>query len=166
MGDALAALSLGIALEQLANLEEQHDEDSLRELGIGSWQEPDGECAHRGNRHEEVLVEGIAVSNALSRLLQRVMSDEQIGNQVDKQQLPSRQRHVFLDNDGGNEQYRGDDYAHQLVAQTAVVVVMFMMMLVRAAFLVMMMVVMVCHTLLHLNCFYFLRAKVGQNFCN
>ena len=74
VGNALTALSLGIALEQLAHLEEEHDEDGFGELGLGIWQEADAQGTYRGYRHEEMLVEGVAVGNAFGGLLQRVVA--------------------------------------------------------------------------------------------
>ena len=49
VGNALTALSLGIALEQLSHLEEQHDEDSLRKLRLGTRQETDAEGTDGGH---------------------------------------------------------------------------------------------------------------------
>ena len=103
VADALAALPFGIALEQFAYLEEQHDEDSLGKLRLSSRQETDGECPQRGYRHEEMLVEGIALQQALSGLFQRVVTHQQVGNQVDEQQLPGGQREVLLDDDCRNQ---------------------------------------------------------------
>ena len=88
MGNALPALSLGITLKEFAHLKEQHDEDSLRELGLCPWEEPDAEGTYRSHRHKEMLVEGIAVEYTLGCLLQRLMSHQQIGNQINQQQLP------------------------------------------------------------------------------
>ena len=74
MTDTAAALTLSITLKEFANLEEQHDENGLRKLSFGTWQEADTEGADGGNRHEEMLIEGIAVSNTLDSLLQRVVT--------------------------------------------------------------------------------------------
>ena len=74
MADTAATLPLSIALEEFANLEEQHDEDGLRKLCFGSRQEADTKSTDGGDRHEEMLIEGIAVSNTLDSLLQRVVT--------------------------------------------------------------------------------------------
>ena len=74
MADALTALALGIALEELAHLEEEHDEDRLGELGLGTRQEADAEGSDSGDGHEEMLVEGIAMGNSLPRLMERLMA--------------------------------------------------------------------------------------------
>ena len=100
MGNALAALPFGIALEEFADLEEQHHEDGLGELGLCPREEADAEGTDGGNRHQEVLIEGIAVGDSLRSLLQRVVADDQIRYKIDKQQLPGGQRQRFLDEDG------------------------------------------------------------------
>ena len=68
MCNALATLSLGIALEQFTYLEEKHHEDGLGELRLCPRQESDAQSADGSNRHEEMLVEGIALHNALPGL--------------------------------------------------------------------------------------------------
>ena len=68
MAYAAAALPLCVMLEKLSHLEEEHDEHSLHELCPGSRKEADGECAQRGNGHEQVLVEHITVHDALGSL--------------------------------------------------------------------------------------------------
>ena len=74
VGDALAALALGIAFEQLTYLEEQHHEDGLGKLGLSTGQEADAEGSDGSHRHEEVLVERFSVGNAFSGLFQRLMA--------------------------------------------------------------------------------------------
>ena len=74
VGNALAALAFGIALKEFANLEEQHHEDGLGELGLCPREEADAEGTDGGNRHQEVLIEGIAVGDSLSSLFQRVVA--------------------------------------------------------------------------------------------
>ena len=74
VSNTLAALSLGVALEELTNLEEQHDEHRLGELRLSAGQEPDAEGTDGGHRHQEVFVESIAVSHTLSGLLQRLVA--------------------------------------------------------------------------------------------
>lgn len=107
VGDTLTALSLGIALEEFTNLEEEHDEDRLRELRLCSGQETDAECTDGGNGHEEVLVKGIPMHHTLYCLFQCVMSDEQVGDKIYQQQLPGRQVAVFLNDDGCHQKDGG-----------------------------------------------------------
>ena len=88
MGNAVAAFTLGIAFEELADLEEEHHEDRLGELGLCTRQEANAECTDGCHRHEEMLVEGIAVGHALNGFVKRFVSDEQIGYEINKEQLP------------------------------------------------------------------------------
>ena len=71
---AVAALALGVVLEQLAHLEKQHHKDCFGKFRLGSRQEADAQGTDGGHRHQEVLVEGIAVGQSLGSLLQRVVS--------------------------------------------------------------------------------------------
>ena len=80
MGDGLAAPALGDAFEQLAHLEEQHDEHSLGELRLGAREEADGEGSERCHAHEEVLVQRFSMDQRLSRLLQGLPTDDEIGD--------------------------------------------------------------------------------------
>ena len=61
MGNAVAALTLGIALEELAYLEEEHHEDCLRELGLSPRQKAYSQGTNGSDRHQEVLIKGIAL---------------------------------------------------------------------------------------------------------
>ena len=99
MGNTLATLSFGIALKQFANLEEQHDENGLRKLRLSTGQKADEQGSDGGNRHQEMFVESLAVNESLSRLFQRIVTNQQIGYQIDQQQLPGRQfESVFYPN--------------------------------------------------------------------
>ena len=82
--DVPAALADGVALEQLADLVEQHDGDAL---DIVAALRPDGkeECAERRQCHQEVFVKCAAVDNALSGLFQDVIADDQIRGQIGDQ---------------------------------------------------------------------------------
>ena len=129
MRNALTALSLGIALEQLAHLKEQHDEDRLRELRLGSWQESDAEGSDGGNGHEEMLIEGITMQHTFGCLLQRFVAYQQIRNQIYQQQLPRGQCHIFLNDDSGYQQRDSHkkQYQFSLHAPLFVMVVLVMM---------------------------------------
>ena len=74
VGNTFAALALGIALEEFTDLEEEHDEDGLRELRLCPRQETDAKGADGGDGHEEMLVEGIALQDALPSLMQRLVA--------------------------------------------------------------------------------------------
>ena len=130
VADALAALPLGVALEQLAHLEEEHDEDGLGKLRLGPGQEADGQCADGGHRHEEMLVEPVAVGHAFGSLLQRLVAYQQVGHQIDQQQLPRGQRAVLLNHYGSRQQHGCGNNQQQLAAQAALAVLMMMMFVV------------------------------------
>ena len=83
MSDAVAAFAFGVTLEEFADLEEEHHEDGLRELGLRARQEAYAEGADGGHRHQEVFVEGLAVRQTLRRLFQRVEADKQVRHQID-----------------------------------------------------------------------------------
>ena len=74
-GDGGPGLAHGVILEQFAGLIEQHDEHGLVKIagGVG---------AHRGNRHQEVLVEHLAVDDAQEGLPQHIVADDEIGHQA------------------------------------------------------------------------------------
>ena len=74
MRDTVAALALSIALEEFANLEEEHDEDSLWKLRLRARQETDAEGADSSDRHEEMLVEHLALHDALPCFMQRLVA--------------------------------------------------------------------------------------------
>ena len=71
--NAVATLSLGIALKQLTHLKEQHHKHRLGKLCFGPWQETYTQGTDGSNTHQEVLVKRLALQQTLSRLLQRVM---------------------------------------------------------------------------------------------
>ena len=73
--DRFAALVLGIVLEELADLEEQHHEYRLGELRFGSRQETDAQRTNRGHTHQEILVERVSLLDAfLDGLHQHVVA--------------------------------------------------------------------------------------------
>jgi hypothetical protein len=83
VGDAVAGLALGVTLEEFANLEEKHHEDSLWILRLGSGEKTYQQGTDSGDGHEEMFVEGITVDDTFPRLLERLMTDEQVGDEVD-----------------------------------------------------------------------------------
>jgi hypothetical protein len=78
-----------------------------------------------------MLVEGIAMGHALYGFMKRFVSDEQIGYEINKEQLPCGQLAVLLDDDGSDEQDYRDGDECELVFQTAVL--MFVMVMGAAA---------------------------------
>ena len=75
VGDAVTALSLGIALEKFTYLEEEHHEDSLQILRLGIRQETDAEGTDGSHRHQQVLVECLALRDTFPCLVERLVSD-------------------------------------------------------------------------------------------
>ena len=84
MGYAVAALSFGITFKKLTHLEEKHDEYRFRKLCFSTREETNSQRTNRGYRHQEVLIEDIAMSYALDSLVQRLVSNQQIGHQIDE----------------------------------------------------------------------------------
>ena len=74
MGNAVAALALGVALEEFTYLEEEHHEHCFGELRLGTRQEADAEGTDGGDRHKEMFIKGIALQDTLPRLVQRFVA--------------------------------------------------------------------------------------------
>ena len=143
MCDAVAALALSITLEELTHLEEEHDEDGLRKLRLGPWQETDTEGADGGDRHEEMLIERSAVPQTLGGFAEGVVTDEEIWYKVHEQQLPCGQRQMVLYPYCGDEQQDGDADEQQLTAEAAMMLVVMLMMVLMVVLMVMLMMVLV-----------------------
>ena len=177
MGDRFPAAAFRDALEQFAHLEEQHHEHRLGKLRRGARQEADGERAQRGDGHEEVLVQGLAVRERLGRLRQGLPADDQVRDQVDQEIGPYRPIRFLLDDDRRDKQYgRECDLDDALLHLPLFVVVMVLPMFVLlvpmmlmvlmpmamlAGFFVMMVMVFVYHSSVH-----FPKAKVRPPACN
>ena len=106
--DVLPALAHGVALEQLADLIEQHHGDGLVVVAA-LLIDGQRERAHRGHRHQEVLVEHPPVGDALPGLFQNVVADDQIRCQIQRQPQPPRHR----DNIQRDQHRRRDEYAYE-----------------------------------------------------
>ena len=79
--DVLAAPSHGIALEQFADLIEQHNGNGF---GIvAAVGEADDNGAHGGNCHEEVLIEDLTVPDAQDSLPENIIAHDEIGHHVE-----------------------------------------------------------------------------------
>ena len=74
-----------------------------------------------------MLVEGIAMSHALYGFTKRFVSDEQIGYEINQEQLPRGQLAVLLDDNCSDEQYNRDGDERELTFQTAVLMIMMVM---------------------------------------
>ena len=113
--NAVATLALGVALKQLANLEKEHHKHRFGELRLRPREETDAQRADGSHAHQEVLVEGVSVGQSLGRLFQGVETDEEIGHEIDQQQLPGVQRSVFLNDHRRHQHDNGDEDFHQLL---------------------------------------------------
>ena len=80
--DAAAAFADSIALEQLADLVEQHDGDALCILAKR-------DRADRGDSHQKVFVKGLRVPDPLDGLEQNVIADDQIRHHEQREAQPS-----------------------------------------------------------------------------
>jgi hypothetical protein len=138
MGNAFTAFALGIAFEKLTDLEKQHNKDRLGKLGLGTWQKTDAECPNSGDGHKEMFVESLAMCQSLSGFLERVETDNQIRDQIDKKQLPGRQVATFLNDNCSNQQNYRDSNSDDLLFQATLVMVVFMF---TASMFVVMMIV-------------------------
>ena len=109
-GDAATALAHGVALEQLADLIEQHHGHGLHEVAAFLVKrQADG--AHGGHGHQEVLVEHLAPEDALAGLAENVIADDQVRRQI--QQRPG-QASDGKQPDGQDQHRRDDDAAEHL----------------------------------------------------
>ena len=108
LGDRFAAVVLGHILEDLADLEEEHDKDRLGELRFGPWQEPDRKSSDGGDSHQEILAEDFSLPDLFPSLGQDVIADHQVGNQIEEKQNQHGKPLALLHDLQSNQQYRGD----------------------------------------------------------
>ena len=117
--DGLARLVHGVALEQLAHLEEQHNGGALGHMRLGVGEQHQGERAESGHGHEEVLVQRVPVRKASQRAGDDVVAGDKIGDEKERElgvhiaggaedgaQDAGLGRHF-----DGDEQHEGDDDA-------------------------------------------------------
>ena len=107
MGNAVTALVFCIALKQLANLKEQHDEDCLGKLRLCTRKKTNAKGSDGGYRHQEMLVKGVAMSYTLSSFLQGVVTYHQIRYKINEQQLPRGQVEMVFNENSSQQQYNG-----------------------------------------------------------
>ena len=109
--DVPAAFTDGVALEQFADLVEQHDRNGL--IIIPGLQQADGQRTQRRYGHEEVFVEHLAIQDALPGFLQDVISDDPVGNQPEQEQRNIADLHKLRQEMQEDHQHGGDDDADQ-----------------------------------------------------
>ena len=83
--DGLARLVHGVALEQLAHLEEQHNGGALGHMRLGVGEQHQGERAESGHGHEEVLVQRVPVRKASQRAGDDVVAGDKIGDEKERE---------------------------------------------------------------------------------
>ena len=94
--NGVAALVLGIVLEQLAHLEKQHDKYCLGELWLGPGQETDAQRTYGCYAHQEVFVERVALPDALFHgFAHDVVADNEVRHQINAKLRPQRKRCGF-----------------------------------------------------------------------
>ena len=98
--NTLTALPFGITFKEFANLEEQHDKDCLGKLGFCTRYKTNTECSDSGNRHQKMFVEGLAMGYSFCGFFERVVTDDEIGHEIDEQKLPGRKCETLLNNNG------------------------------------------------------------------
>ena len=141
---ALAAAAFGHLFEELSHLEEQHHEDSLRELSLCAGHKADSQRSHRRDTHKEVLAESLAVGETFGGLFQCIPADDQVRNQEQQQVLPGGPVGIFLYDYGYGQQHRRRDDLYKaamaffLLAVVVMMVLVFVLMIVLMIVLVMM----------------------------
>ena len=129
MAHGAARAALCDALEELADLEEKHDEDRFGELGLSPREETDGERAQRGDAHQEILVQCLAVCKGLGGFLQGVPADEEVGDQKEQQVLPGRPVCLFFDEYRADQQGRGRSNLDETLLGAVLIVMMLMVVM-------------------------------------
>ncbi len=84
-GNGFTGASHGVILEELADLIEEHNGDSLREIA-------QGQRAEGGDGHQEILIEDLSVKDVRERLAQHFPADGQVRSHVDRGLNPKSSR--------------------------------------------------------------------------
>ena len=90
--DVAAAAADGIRLEPLADLIEEHDGDAFRVVAVLVDRE-----RHRANRrhgHEQALIERLTAPDALARLDENVIADDEVRHEVREEACHAREWHI------------------------------------------------------------------------
>ena len=77
-----------------------------------------------------MLIESLTMNESFGRFFQCVMTDEQIGNEIDQQQLPCGQLIVFLDPYCADKEESRNDDKHDTVSHAVVMVFVMMFVMV------------------------------------
>ena len=103
-GNVPPAFAHGIALEQFADLVKQHYGDGL--VIIAGFQQADDQGPNGGDGHEEVFVEHLAVQDPFEGFPQDIMSDDEVGHQVQQHAQETLQQAAFLHSGKPREIFR------------------------------------------------------------
>ena len=109
--DVAAGLADGVALEQLADLIEQHDRHGLV-IVAALFIDGERDRADGRDRHQEVFVEHLMVADALPCLAQDVVADGDVGGKIENGGDGHRQRHKLCDEE---QRRRDQDAAEHLL---------------------------------------------------
>ena len=161
VGDAAAAVALGLFFEPFSHLEEQHHKNGLRELAFSTGQKADAKGSQRSDAHQEVFVQGFAVDQGLGRLLQGVPTYNQVRDQEQQQVLPDAPGGILFDDNRHGEQHRRRNDFYQsaltlLLFAVVMVVVVPVFMLVLVFMFVFMLVFMFMFVLVLVLVFMFM----------
>ena len=88
--DGFAGLAHGVALEQLADLVEQHHGATFRHRRLRVGERDHGECADGGDGHEQVLVEHLAVFDVAGCPQQHIVAGDEVRHEVQREQQVDR----------------------------------------------------------------------------
>ena len=82
-GDGFAALTHGVALEQLAHLVEEHDGGAFGHVRVGIGEKHHRKRADRGHGHEEAFVECLAATDVAPCLEEHVVPRDEVGDEIE-----------------------------------------------------------------------------------
>ena len=88
--DGFARFAHGVALEQLADLVEQHHSATFRHRRLRVGERDHGECANGGDGHEQVLVEHLAVFDVAGCPQQHIVAGDEVRHEVQREQQVDR----------------------------------------------------------------------------
>ena len=78
-------------------------------------------------RHEEMFIECITVGDALPCLLKSLVTYQQVGDEIDEQQLPCGKIEVMFYPYGGNQKDDSNSYGYELVPQSSLMMTVLVM---------------------------------------
>ncbi len=81
LGDRAARPVHGVVLEQLAYLVKEHDGGTLGHVRLAFGKKDEGKRADGGDGHEQVLVEGLAVHDAVPGAREHIVAGNEVGHE-------------------------------------------------------------------------------------